>query len=118
MELDGYIAERDNDFALGEQYWFYKDGKLVGWLCFFCGILRITFCSDKDKKLGSPFLFHKIYGNEVVDEFSTARERRDAIRKAVSLLKEHYGDKTDSMRAIATLFPGAKVEHKEQLTMF
>ena len=81
-------------------------------------LLNLTLHSIFRHSYLQTFQFHKIYGNEVVDEFSTARERRDAIRKAVSLLKEHYGDKTDSMRAIATLFPGAKVEHKEQLTMF
>ena len=118
MELDGYTAERDNDFTTGEQYWIYKEGKLVGWLCFFYGILRIAFCSSKDEKLGSPFLFHELYGDECVNEFASSRERRNAMRMAVNLLKEHYGDQTASMRAVAALFPGAKIESKEQLTMF
>ena len=118
MELDGYTAERDNDFDYGEQYWIYKEGKLVGWLCFFYGILRIAFCSSKDEKLGSPFLFHELYGDECVNEFASSKERRNAMRMAVNLLKEHYGDQTASMRAVAALFPGAKVESKEQLTMF
>lgn len=118
MEIDGYVAERDEEFSAGEQYWVYKDGKLKGWICFFLGILRITFTDDKET-LGSPFLFHECYGEEVVDEFSTAKERRAAIKKAVSLLEEHYGEHPDALRTIATIFPGAIVEPtKEQLTIF
>ena len=118
MEIDGYRAERDEEFTAGEQYWVYKDGKLKGWICFFLGILRITFTEDKET-LGSPFLFHECYGEEVVDEFSTAKERRAAIKKAVSLLEEHYGEHPDALRTIATIFPGAVVEQTpEQITMF
>lgn len=120
MDIDGYTIERDEEFSYGEQYWVYKDGKLKGWICFFLGILRITFCSDKDEKLGSPFLFHERYGDEVVDEFSTSKERRKAFRLAVKLLEEHYGEKAPIMKTIATIFPGAVVvpQEAEQISMF
>ena len=118
MEIDGYVAERDESFEAGEQYWVYKDGKLKGWICFFCGILRITFTEDKET-LGSPFLFHELYGEDCVDEFSTNKERRKALRLAVKLLEEHYGDKPDTLRAIATIFPGVVVEPRaEQVSLF
>lgn len=119
MDIDGYTIERDEDFEAGEQYWVYKDGKLKGWICFFLGILRITFTEDKET-LGSPFLFHDLYGEEVVDEFSTSKERRKAFRLAVKLLEEHYGEKAPVMKTIATIFPGAVVvpQEAEQISMF
>lgn len=119
MEIDGYKIERDEDFVYGEQYWVYKDGKLKGWICFFLGILRITFTEDKET-LGSPFLFHECYGEDPVDEFSTSKERRAAFRKAISLLEKHYGDKPNALRTIAAVFPGAVVETQEvqQVSLF
>ena len=118
MDIDGYILERDEDYSGGERYWVYKDNQLKGWVCFFLGILRVTYCNTKDS-LGSPFLFHECYGENCVDEFSTGKERRAALSKAVSLLQEHYGDHTDPLRTITAIFPGAVVDQsQEQLTMF
>lgn len=118
MEFDGYKAERDQDYARGERYWVYKDQQLKGWIWFSLGILRVAYCDTKDS-LSSPFLFHECYGDDCVDEFSTGKERRAALRKAITLLEKHYGDSPDALRTIAKIFPGAVVDHgQEQLTMF
>ena len=118
MRIDEYTAEKDDDFEYGEQYWIYKGGVLKGWMCFFCGILRVAYCEDREE-FGSPFLFHDLFGETSGDEFSTGKERRAALKKAITLLEEHYGDKRDPLRTVATVFPGAVVEPQvDQLTIF
>lgn len=118
MEFDGYKAERDQEYPGGEQYWVYKNQQLKGWIRFSLGILRVAYCDTKDS-LPSPFLFHECYGDDPVDEFSTAKERRAALRRAITLLEKHYGDSPDALRTITKIFPGAVVDHgQEQLTMF
>ena len=118
MDIDGYTLERDQDYPAGEQYWVYKDTKLKGWIRFSMGILRVAYCDSKDS-LPSPFLFHECYGDDPIDEFSTGKERRTALAKAVSLLQKHYGDRIDTIAAITAIFPGAVVDHEqEQLTIF
>lgn len=118
MDIDGYILERDQDYPGGEQYWVYKNQQLKGWIRFSIGILRVAYCDSKSP-LSSPFLFHECYGDDCVDEFSTGKERRTALAKAVSLLQKHYGDRVDPLATITAIFPGAVVDHgQEQLTMF
>lgn len=118
MEFDGYKAKRDQDFPCGEQYWVYKNQQLMGWIRFSLGILRVAHCATKTS-LASPFLFHECYGDDCVDEFSTAKERRAALRKAIKLLERHYGDNPDALRIVAKIFPGAVVDQsQEQLTIF
>ena len=114
MEIDGYEARRNEDFIYGEDYDFYKDGEKVGWMRYHSGILRVS------TDISVPFLYHELYGDEVLDEFATSKDRRKALRFAVKLLREHYGDKTNSLKTIATIFPGAMVtsQEAEQITMF
>ncbi len=113
MEIDGYEAVRDIEFPYGEQYYFYKDGEKVGWMLFMMGILRVS------TDISVNFLFHELYGDDCVNEFQSGRERRKALRFAVKLLKEHYGEKKDSLKTVTAIFPGAVVEAQaEQMTIF
>lgn len=115
MEIDGYEARRNEDFIYGEDYDFYKDGEKVGWMRFHSGILRVS------TDISVHFLYHELYGDEILDEFATSKDRRKAIRFAVKLLKEHYGEKASTMKTIATIFPGAVVEphpESEQMSIF
>lgn len=114
MEIDGYKAVRDTEFSYGEQYYFYKNGEKVGWMLFMLGILRVS------TDISTNFLFHELYGDDCINEFQSGRERRKALRFAVKLLKEHYGEKNNSLKTIATIFPGAVVETQteQQLTIF
>lgn len=118
MQIDKYSIERDQDFPCGEQYWVYKDTKLMGWVRFSLGILRVAHCATKTS-LASPFLFHECYGDGCADEFSTGKERRAALRKAITLLEKYYKDSPDSLLIIAKAFPGTVVDQsQEQLTIF
>lgn len=114
MEIDGYEARRNEDFLYGEEYYFYKNDEQVGWMRFNLGILRVS----TDESVS--FLFHDLYGEDCIDEFATSKERRKAMRFAVNLLKEHYGDKGNSLKTVAAIFPGAVVTSQEsaQLSIF
>lgn len=118
MQIDGYIIERDEESSFGEQYWVYKNQQLKGWVRFSLGILRVAHCVTKTS-LASPFLFHECYGDDVTDKFPTAKRRRAALRKAITLLEKYYKDSPDSLLIIAKAFPGTVVDQsQEQLTIF
>ena len=99
MEISGYSFLRDNDFVSGEQYWIYKDNALVGWLCMFCGIIRVTHCQTKDKFPG-PFLIHELYGDEPIDKFPSGKAMRALFQRAAVSLDRYYGNSPKPAKAL------------------
>lgn len=109
MDINGYIAKRDEAFPYGEQYWVLHDDSVVGWIRYHCGILAATNVTDKER-LPSPFLIHELYGPGPDDFFPSGTLRRAALRRCLEAIAGHYGVTQDPIKLVfSTMGPAESI---------